>query len=186
MLLDFPTNGLLSSRSSGERPAITKEAIDGLKKEKIEFQNEKIKLRSRIVRMRNAYSKREQQISAVLNESRENMRLQTASSSTLQNLKRTIETLTNTLASRKETLHQFKKNDTYWRCREIEIEVRSLYQEQTRLEVEFKLMRDFINNYRSRNRQLTDFINSDRDYESAIRECDESVQHYKEKLLSYH
>ena len=174
----------LSSKES-ERQIITPEMVDTLKKEKTQFINEKVKLRSKIVRMRELCSRRDQSIKKVLKESKDKQIIQTASNSTIQNLKKSIESLQNTKNVYINDLLAIQKKDSYWRASELESEIRTLYQEQIRLEEEVRMLCVESNTNREKLDYMYDVISSISDLQNKIEEKNEAIIELNKKLKTY-
>ena len=170
---------------SGERLYVTQKMIDDLKRETSDLQSEKVKLRSKIVRMRQLSAKREQSISRVLKQSKEKQIIQTASVSTLQNLKKTLDMLVHSKENDIEQLRALKLNDSYWRSSELEVEIRSLFQEQKRLEEEHRLLALQSNDIREKLDYMYDVIGSITALQSEIEEANQKIIELNEKLQSY-
>ena len=168
-----------------ERQFVTLKMVNDLKKEKTQYENEKVKLRSKIVRMRQLCAKRKQTISNVLKESRDKQIIQTASTSTLQNLKKSVDSLKNARNQNLKDLENIKKSDSFWRASELEVEIRSLFQEQTRLQEEVRKLVVSMRENRENLDYMYNVIASVPDVQDDIESCNEKIVELNNKLLTY-
>lgn len=184
---------LISARSSitsyardSERPQITKQAVNDLKNNKMKIENQKRQLRSKTVRLRKLIADREVSIKRVLSETKENQKIQTASSTTIGQLKRTAELLVHTRDTQLKNLSNIQYGDQGLRTSELEVEIRTLFQEQIRLEELYDSKAYAHNEARENLEYARNFLGYVPEVRVHIGTVTSECKEYLKKLESYH
>ena len=182
----------LDSRFGGTPPRSPKinakaamDEINELKVQTSQMDQETIRLKSKISRMKQIIQDRNTQINKALSATTEAQTIKTASKTTLAQLRENISSLRNTLQSREAELEKLRQNDKLALSDELQVEVLEYYNEYDRLKTQIGAVKEgerVINDEISRVQQE---IVDQQQHEREIYDLQVQINTLADKLTAY-
>lgn len=163
----------------------TREDISALKVKIHEMENEKRLLKAKILRNKQTIANRNRSIKATFSTGHDNKPLVTASSTTIQSLRKTVEQLRNTLKVKQDELEKLKRSDNAAIYEEMQIELELLKEECER-------RKNAATERKSRDNELTSHLErvkqqakSAPGHEAAVKDIQKEMDELTERLFAF-
>ena len=108
--------------------------VHGLKRQMWKCCDEKRLLKAKTAKMRTDIDKKDSKIQRIFTQTREQQELQTATPSTIRELKKSVRSLQREKAAKLKELENAENSSALWTAKELEIDILTLYQDQIRLQ----------------------------------------------------
>lgn len=175
--------GLMGSRGARH---VTEEEVQALKLKIHKMEQEKLQLKSKVVRMRQMLNERNASIERVFKETTsEQQKLQTASKSQLDTLQNTVNVLQNALQARKDELEKMITSDRFAISDELQTEVKIFYLEHQRLLKQARAVREAEKIVSTELNRVRDELNNREIHHMAIENLQGDLTSIVDKLVSY-
>ena len=160
--------------------------INTLRLQVTKMDAEKVRIKSKIARTKQIVQSRQAQISKAMAVSDEQeVTIKTASDSTLNQLRRTINALKNTLESREAELERLRKNDRLARSDELQVEVTEYFLEVERLQKQIEATEEAKNVIDAEQQRLKHQIANAKTFERMITDSQKQIGKLAERLTAY-
>ena len=182
--------GKLPELTPSQSKQMNKEAvldeINTLRLQVTKMDAEKVRIKSKIARTKQIVQSRQAQISKAMAVSDEQeVTIKTASDSTLNQLRRTINALKNTLESREAELERLRKNDRLARADELQVEVTEYFLEVERLQKQIEATEEAKNVIDAEQQRLKHQIANAKTFERMITDSQKQIGKLAERLTAY-
>ena len=182
--------GKLPELTPSQSKQMNKEAvldeINTLRLQVTKMDAEKVRIKSKIARTKQIVQSRQAQISKAMAVSDEQeVTIKTASDSTLNQLRRTINALKNTLESRAAELERLRKNDRLARSDELQVEVTEYFLEVERLQKQIEATEEAKNVIDAEQQRLKHQIANAKTFERMITDSQKQIGKLAERLTAY-
>ena len=182
--------GKLPELTPSQSKQMNKEAvldeINTLRLQVTKMDAEKVRIKSKIARTKQIVQSRQAQISKAMAVSDEQeVTIKTASDSTLNQLRRTINALKNTLESREAELERLRKNDRLARSDELQVEVTEYFLEVERLQKQIEATEEAKNVIDAEQQRLKHQIANAKTFERMITDSQKQIGKLAERLTAY-
>ena len=179
------TSSLPGLNRSKPKKTVAEELRD-LKLKIQQMQQEKVQLKSRTTRMRQTLADRNKAIDNVFKEQvTEKQKIQTASESTLAQLKESVASLENTLKSRQEELKRLTQTDRLAQSDELKEEVKVMYLEHQRLLKQNKAVKEGEGIVGAELSRVKNELNERRVNKQGIANLQNDLSDIVDKIVSY-
>ena len=177
---------LTPSQSKQMNKEAVLDKINTLRLQVTKMDAEKVRIKSKIARTKQIVQSRQAQISKAMAVSDEQeVTIKTASDSTLNQLRRTINALKNTLESREAELERLRKNDRLARSDELQVEVTEYFLEVERLQKQIEATEEAKNVIDAEQQRLKHQIANAKTFERMITDSQKQIGKLAERLTAY-